>query len=309
MRGIKNAFLVLACLAASLSANAGEAKVKIGVATMFPHPYWDVMTKGVRDAMGEGYDVVELVSNFNSEEQVNQVDDLIALGVKGIFIEPFDGTAIRTALEACKVANVPIVILDAPPVDTHLVDAMVTTDNYGCGVVCAKDLIERMQGRDCNVVVLSQPGVESGRLRAAGFVDTIKDLPNFKIIADQDYSGQQDKATPIMENIVQANSAIDAVFAINENGIFAAIGALEGENRLTGAYLYAVNGASAEVDMIRMSKQTGTAAQLPYEMGFRGGKTMVDILTNGSPKEFQVLIEPLLVTKDNGALESYEPAY
>ncbi len=302
-------YCLLACIMTAFPALSGERKVKIGIATMFPHPYWDVMTRGVREAMGEKYDVIELVSNFNSEEQVNQVDDLIAQGVKGIFIEPFDGTAIRTALEACKTAGVPVVILDAPPVDTHLVDAMVTTDNYACGAVCARDLIERMQGKDCNVVVLSQPGVESGRLRAAGFVDTINGESNFKIIADQDYSGQQDKATSIMENIVQANSKIDAVFAINENGIFAAIGALEGENRLQGTYLYAVNGASAEIDMIKMGKQTGTAAQLPYQMGFQGGKTMLDILVDDAPKEFQILIEPLLVTKDNGALDRYEPAY
>lgn len=288
---------------------AADGKTKIGIATMFPHPYWDVMTKGVRDAMGGDYEVVELVSNFNSEEQVNQVDDLIAQGVRGIFIEPFDGTAIKTALEACNAAKVPVVILDAPPVDTHLVDAMVTTDNYACGVVCAKDLIAKANGRQCNVVILGQPGVESGRLRQTGFADTLKEHANFTVIADQDYAGQQDKATPIMENIVQANSKIDAVFAINENGVFAAIAVLEGENRLDGVHLYSVNGASAEIDMIRAGKQTGTAAQLPYQMGHQGGKAMLDILATGKPATFQILIDPLLVTRDNGKLDEYQPAY
>ncbi|MCC8181343.1 MAG: substrate-binding domain-containing protein, partial [Planctomycetes bacterium] len=93
---------MVACLLCIGYGIAAEGKTRIGIATMFPHPYWDVMTKGVREAMGDKYDVVELVSNFNSEEQVNQVDDLIAQGVKGMFIEPFDGTAIKTALEACK---------------------------------------------------------------------------------------------------------------------------------------------------------------------------------------------------------------
>ncbi|MCC8164947.1 MAG: substrate-binding domain-containing protein [Planctomycetes bacterium] len=300
------ALLGITCFAPSF---AGEGKIKIGIATMFPHPYWDVMTNGVREAMGDRYDVIELVSNYNSEEQVNQVDDLIAQGVKGIFIEPFDGTAIKTALEACKTANIPVVILDAPPVDTDLVTAMVTTDNHACGVVCAKDLIERMAGKDCNVVILGQPGVESGRLRQTGFADTLKDVPNFRVIADQDYGGQQDKATNIMENIVQANAKIDAVFAINENGIFAAIAVLEGENRLSGTCLYSVNGASAEIDMIRMGKQTGTAAQLPHQMGYQGGEVMLEILEKGEPGTFQVLIEPLLVTADNGNLQKYEPAY
>ncbi|MCC8180694.1 MAG: hypothetical protein LIP23_07280, partial [Planctomycetes bacterium] len=97
--------------------------------------------------------------------------------------------------------------------------------------------------------------------------------------------------------------------ADNADSIFAAIGVLEGENRLADAYLYSVNGASAEIDMIRAGKQTGTAAQLPYEMGFQGGKAMVEILEKGTASSPQIYIEPLLVTSDNGMLDEYEPSY
>jgi len=281
---------------------------KAGIATMFAHQYWDVMTSGVAEAMGSDWEIIELIAEFDVEKQINDVDDMIVQGAEAMFIEPCDSTAIKGALEACQAADIPVVILDAPAVDDNLVVAMVTTDNYMCGVQCAEDLIERMDGEPCKVVILGWPIQEATRLREVGFTDTIAEHDNFEIVVNQVYTGLQEKAQEIMENAVQSEPEINAVFAVNETAIFAAIAVLEGVDRLEGTYLYAVNGAAAEIEMIKAGKQTGTSAQLPYEMGYQGGQAMIDYLS-GEEVEHIVLIAPLLVTMDNGTIDTYEPSY
>lgn len=292
----------------SAPAEDAAAGGKVGISSMFAHQYFDIIRDGVEDALGSDWEVVELNAENDAEKQINDIDDLLAQNIDCLFLEAVDSVAIKPALEACKAAGVPVICVDAPVQDTDLVVTMVCTDNYMAGVKCAEDLAERLGGAACKAVVLGNPTTESARLRENGFVDTAAKYDNIEIVVNQDYQVLQEKAQEIMENAIQSHPDINAVFSQNEMGIFAAIAVLEGANMIDDAYLYAVNGASAEIEMITQGKQTATAAQLPYEMGFQAGEQYLALL-DGKTVDPETLIAPLLVTADNGMIDTYEPAY
>jgi ABC-type sugar transport system substrate-binding protein len=112
-----------------------------------------------------------------------------------------------------------------------------------------------------------------------------------------------------MEDAVQKFKKIDAFFSTNEAGVFAAVGVLEQEKRLQGTYIYAVGGCEAETELIKAGKETGSSAQLPYKMGYEGGKVMLDVLAGKPVTQFKTLIDPLFISKDYKDLATYNPGF
>jgi ribose transport system substrate-binding protein len=286
----------------------GAQQKKIGISVMFSHPFFDAITQGVKDVMGpEGYEVVDISGEFNIEKQIRDTEDFIVQDMAGIFIEPYDSKAIRPALEAAQKAGIPVICLDAPAYDVDLVAANVATDNYDAGVKNAEHMIAQLGGKG-NIVVLDSPQARSSLDRANGFLDTLKSkAPEIEIVAQQDYAGSQDKALPIMENILQGQKDIQAVFACNENGAFAAIAALETVNRLKGTLIYSVDGSAAAVEMIKVGKMTGTAAQQPYQIGLIGGQTMLKHLKGEPIESKEVKVPVIYVTSEN--TEEFVPTF
>ena len=308
----KHVLLVVAILL-SLSifivpaAVASSEKKVVGVSVMFSHPFFDIMSEGVKDVMGpEGYEVINLVGEFDVQKQIADVDDFIVQKVDAIFIEPFDSKAIRPALEAAQKAGIPVICLDSPAFDEDLIVANVATDNYSAGALAAEDLIAKLGGEG-KVVAMYTPGAKSSLDRGTGFVETIEaKAPGIEIVANQSHDGKQENALSIMENILQGQKQIDGVFCSDEMGAFGVIAAFESANRLDEVSIYSVNGAQTEVDMIKANKLTATSAQQPYEVGRLGGQAMLDYLA-GKPVDKNVLVPVMFV--DANTVESYVPVY
>jgi ribose transport system substrate-binding protein len=296
------AFIPAAAVSAAGSKEeAGKPTMKVGISVMFAHPFFDSMTEGVRSVMGpKGYVIVDQVGEFNVQKQIADVEDFIAQDFDAIFIEPFDSAGIRPALEAARRAGIPVICLDSPAIDVDLVVANCATDNYNAGVQNAKKCIADLGGRG-KIVVLNQPNTQSAVLREKGFVETLaKEASGIQVVATQDYSGQQDIALRVMEDILQAQPDFQAVFAINENGAFGAIAAMEAVGRATGVKVYSVDGANAAAQMILSGKMTGTAAQQPLEIGIKGGEAMLKHLA-GERVERDISVPTLYITRDNAA--------
>lgn len=299
-------FLVTVVLITGCSKSSGgkKATMKVGISVMFAHPFFDTITKGVESVMEpKGYTIVAQIGEFNVQKQIADVEDFIAQDFDAIFIEPFDSAGIRPALESARRAGIPVICLDSAALDKDLVVSNCTTDNYNAGVQNAQKCIEDLGGFG-KVVVLNQLNTQSAVLRENGFVETLaKEAPGIQIVATQDYSGQQEIAMSIMENILQAQPDFDAVYAINENGAFGAIAAMEAVGRAEGIFVYAVDGSDAAAQMITIGKITGTAAQQPFDIGVFGAQTILKHMAGEYVEsgEKDINVPTLYVTKENVA--------
>jgi ribose transport system substrate-binding protein len=297
------AILVIVVLLTGCSRSSGGKKItmKVGISVMFAHPFFDTITKGVESVMGpKGYTVVAQIGEFNVQKQIADVEDFIAQDFDAIFIEPFDSAGIRPALESAKRAGIPVICLDSSALDIDLVVSNCVTDNYNAGVLNAKKCIEDL-GNSGKIVVLNQLNTQSAVLRENGFVETLaKEAPGIQVVATQDYSGQQEIAMSIMENILQAQPEFNAVYAINENGAFGAMAAMEAHGRADGVFIYTVDGSSEAAQMIANGKISGIAAQQPFNIGTSGGQVMLRHMA-GESVEKEINVQPLYLTKENVA--------
>jgi fructose transport system substrate-binding protein len=111
---------------------AGGKTVKAAlILKEFTNPYWISMentAKAEAAKMGVQLQVSAGNSDDDTTSQINQIDDAIAAGDKGIIIA-LNGDAVNSALEQAKKAGLLVVAVDTPPIPASVADVTYATDN------------------------------------------------------------------------------------------------------------------------------------------------------------------------------------
>lgn len=261
-------------------------------------PYCTAIVEGATETLeAAGYEVNVKYGDLTSDGQLKDIEDFVTLGVSALIVFPWDSSAIKASLETCKAAGIPIFVVDNPIEDTDLVVSQVATDNYRAGAANAEQLIKDLDGKG-KIVVLDTPENNSSLLRANGFCETLKEkAPDIEIVAQQNYNADQAKAMNIMEDVLQTDADINAVFACNEDGAFGAVAALEAK-ALTDVKVYTVDGSANGVSMVKEGKITGIAAQQPFLMGQTAAEQVVSYFESGET-EADIPLDIMYVTGEN----------
>ena len=77
-----------------------------------------------------------------------------------------------------------------------------------------------------NVAIMDWPVVKAVTDRTDGFAEAVKDYPEIKVIARPDGKASVEGGLPAMENILQSNPEVQAVFSINDPSGMGALNAL-----------------------------------------------------------------------------------
>lgn len=264
------------------------------------NPFYEVINNELKKEIEkEGDELIVRNPELNIDKQNKQIEEFISKKVDGIFVNPIDSSKL-TSLESAREAGIPIIAIDASVENKDLIDCVIESDNYDAGVLCAQDMMKRMQSAD--IVLLKHSTVESAVSRIQGFVDTIKNYPQYKIIDSAECEGQLERAMPLMESMLKKNSDIDVVMALNDPSALGALAAIESMKR-TNILVYGVDGTPDLKSLIKQSPLVaGTAAQSPIQFGRLAAKNMYYIIQR---KEVSKIIEvPVsLITKGN--IDSY----
>jgi len=261
------------------------------------NPFFVALNGGIESVVEENGDsLVALDPALDVSKQISQIEDLVAQKVDAIFINPADWKGIRPALEAAQEAGIPVINVDAPVYDEDLVASIVASDNYNAGVLCAQDMMSRLDS--AKIVVLEHPTAKSAIDRTQGFIDAIEGMEQYEIVAQQSSNGQLEEAMPVMENIIQANPEIDVVMALNDPTAMGALAALEAAQRAEGVLIYGVDGSPEAKQMIADGKMTGTAAQSPITIGTTAAELAYKIL-NGETVDHNVPVDVIYIDKNN----------
>lgn len=278
--------------------NDSERQYKFGATYMtLNNPFFVALNNGIKDVVEANGDIlIALDPALDPKKQVLQIEDLIQQGVDAIFLNPTDWKEIKPGLEAAKIAGIPIINVDAGVYDTDLVSSIISSDNYNAGVLCAKDMISRLDS--AKIVILEQTTAKSAIDRTQGFIDTIKGKSQYEIIAKESTEGQLEQAMPVMEKIIRKHDEIDVVMALNDPTAMGALAALQVAKRDSHVLIYGVDGAPEAKQMIKDGKMTASAAQSPNTIGKVAAQVAYDIL-QGKAVEKEIYVDIIFMDKDN----------
>lgn len=260
------------------------------------NPFYEVINNELKKEIEkEGDELIVRNPELNIDKQNEQIEEFISKKVDGIFVNPIDSSKL-TSLESAREAGIPIIPIDASVENKDLIDCVIESDNYDAGVLCAQDMMKRMKSAD--IVLLKHSTVESAVSRIQGFVDTIKNYPQYKIIDSAECEGQLERAMPVMQNILERHSKVDVVMSLNDPSALGALAAIESMKR-TNILVYGVDGTPDLKSLIKQSPLVaGTAAQSPIQFGRLAAKNMYSILNRKDVPEI-IEVPVTLITKDN----------
>jgi len=138
------------------------------------------------------------------------------------------------------------------------------SDNYNAGYVCGLDLVEKCpEGGE--VIVLDSPTMQSVVDRTDGFLDVLKDHPEFTVVTQLDSMGNQQLGNENATDALTANPNAVCIFGGNDPTALGAAAAIDAAG--SKALLYGVDGSPDVKALIAEGRATGTGAQSPISIG------------------------------------------
>lgn len=236
--------------------------------------------------------------------QANDVDDLIAQGVDVIVMLPIESAALTPVGQKVKDAGIPLVIVDRE-LENDAATVVVKGDNEGIGVNAGKYFIEQLNGKG-KVVEISGPPSSVTEQRGSGFKEAIEGQDGMEIIASQSGDFSTEKSLEVMQNILQANPEIDAVFTQDDGMALGVLQAIKEAGRTDIQFVTGAGGAKEVFEDIQNDGLMSATFLYSPTMVRDAVKIAGEIAQGKDPEETMVIKEATQVTDEN-VDEYYDP--
>ncbi|MBZ2124434.1 sugar ABC transporter substrate-binding protein [Streptococcus sp. 27098_8_75] len=232
-------------------------------------------------------------------KQSQQIDFFVREKVNVIVINPVksNSPSIISSLQKAKKAGIKIIVVDTPVSKEVAVDTTIVSDNYQAGVLIAKDMMKRLPA--ANILLLEHRNAVSAMDRIRGFVETIKNQPQYKIISQKETLGQTEEAMPQVKSALDEGMDFNVVMALNDRAAIGALAAIKNNGLNRKLSIYGVDGSPDIKNFLATTSDIeGTVAQSPIQMG-RKVAQVIELMQEGKSYESQYLIPVHLVNRDN----------
>ncbi len=300
------ALVLIAILVMGMFAGCGqkeevtESTKKVGlIVSTLNNPFFVTLKEGAEAKANEaGIDIVVLDSQNDPAKELANMEDLVTQGVDVILINPTDSDAVGNAIKIANEAGIPVITLDRGAnngeVATHI-----ASDNVAGGKMAGEYIAEALGGEGKVVELEGIAGTSAARDRGQGFNDAIN-ATSIEVVARQVADFDRAKGLNVMENILQAQPEIKAVFAHNDEMALGALKAIEASGR--DIMVVGFDATDDAVMSVKDGKMAATVAQLPAMIGELGVASALEIIA-GNALESYVPVELKLITND-GAMKS-----
>jgi D-xylose transport system substrate-binding protein len=243
--------MLAACAPAATQAPGAQAtsapaagKIKIGISMSdFATERWKPEAELIKTQLiAKGYDVLVQEANHDVKLQNDQIDNMVAQGVKGLIVVAEDGAAAATSVDKAAAAGVKVIAYDRL-IKTAKIAAYLSFDNVEVGRQQAGGVLKALnidkwdvaaKGAVRMVKLGGSPTDNNAILFRKGQDEVLKpyvDKGTIKIVADQWVDNwDATNALKLMENILTAQkNGIDAVVASNDGTGLGALQAMKAQ--------------------------------------------------------------------------------
>ncbi|MDN9011782.1 ribose ABC transporter substrate-binding protein RbsB [Brevibacillus laterosporus] len=266
--------------------DAKKEGVTIGLSiSTLNNPFFVTLKEGAEKAAKEaGVNLIVVDSQDDTAKQISGVEDLIQKKVDVILVNPTDSAAISTAVESANAANIPVVTVDRAA-EGGKVTAHIASDNVKGGEMAGQFILDSLGGKGNVVELEGIPGSSAARDRGTGFHKAVDNKDGLKVTATQPADFNRAKGMSVMENILQGNKNIQAVFAHNDEMALGALQALEAAG-LKEVKVVGFDATEDAVAAVKDGKLAATVAQKPSEIGKKAVETAIKVSKGEKVEEF-----------------------
>lgn len=276
--------------------NMEPAEITVGLSvSTLSNPFFVSLEEGVNTLATEnGTQVISVDAQDDSAKQSNDVDDLIQQGVDVLLINPVDSAAITPAVVAANSAGIPVIMVDRAT-DAGEFVTLVASDNVAGGEMAAQYIVDQVGENASTLQLEGVPGASATNERGQGFMNVAETSLN--VLDSQTANFDRAQGLTVMENMLQGNSGVQAVFAQNDEMALGAIEAIEGAGLSNQITVVSFDGTEGGIKAVEDGSLAATIAQQPDEMGRLALQAAYDFYAGQEiPEKIDSPLE--LVTKD-----------
>ena len=253
----------------------GGATIGLIVSTL-NNPFFVDLRDGAQDKADElGATLVVLDSQDDSAIELSNMEDLITQGVDVILINPTDSDAVGSAVALANEAGIPVITLDRAANSGDVV-CHIASDNVAGGKLAGEYIIEQLGGAGKVVELEGVPGASAAIERGEGFNAAAEG--KLEVVARQTANFNRDEGMSVMENILQAQPEIDAVFAHNDEMALGALKAITAAGR--DILVVGFDATDDALAAVAEGTMGATVQQLPKEIGAAGVDQAMKVLAD-----------------------------
>ena len=267
--------------------------VGISVSTQ-NNPFFVSLVDGAKaeaDRLGVELTVVD--AGDDATKQVSDIEDLVSKGVSVLIVNPVDSDAVSGAVQAAKNQGIKVISVDRA-VNGVEVDCEIASDNVAGAQIATQFIVDTL-GENIKVAELQGTAGASAAIdRGTGF-HNVADA-KLDVVASQVANFDRTEGMTVMENMLQANPDIQAVFAANDEMALGAVEAISGANK--DILVVGFDATDDALAAIRDGRMAATIAQQPELIGSTAVANAVKLI-DGETIEKKIPVEVTLVTIDN----------
>ena len=294
-------------------ASLEEAVVGFSQSEEETNPFRIAETQSIRDE-AENVGVEELIVT-NAAAQINKqnsdIQDMLAQGAEILIVAPFNADGLEPAFQAAAEQNVPVFLIDrevtAEPCENYIT---FMGSNFVRQGQQAADLLAEATNEEAQVAILEgTPGASVSADRQSGFVDQLEaEYPNMEVAASQTANFVRTEGQTVMEQLLQSNPDINAVYAHNDEMALGALQAIRDAGMTPGedVKVVSIDGTEGAVQALAQGQMNGVVESNP-RFGPLAFQTVEQFLS-GDPIPQNIIIEDRIYTPEN-AQENLDSAY
>jgi ribose transport system substrate-binding protein len=271
-----------------------DSTVKIGLSiSTLNNPFFVSLKEGAEEeAKAQGAEIVVVDAQNDSAKQVSDIEDLIQQGIDVLLVNPTDSASVAVAIESANNANIPVITVDRSAEGGEVV-AHIASDNVAGGQMAGDFILEKLGSKGKVVELEGIPGSSAARERGEGFHKAVDAVTDIEVVAKQAADFDRAKGLSVMENILQGNKDIQAVFAHNDEMALGALEALQAAG-LSDVIVVGFDATDDAVKAVEEGKMAATVAQKPVIIGQQGVTTALKV-AGGETVEAFIPVELELV--------------
>ena len=258
------------------------------------NPFFVTLVEGAEEAAAKlGVKMTVADAGDDVTKQVSDIEDLVSKGISVLIVNPVDSDAVTGAVEAAMAKGVKVISVDRA-VNGVEIDCQIASDNVAGAALATQYIVDTL-GEGTKVAELEGiSGASAAIDRSAGFHQVADS--KLDVVGSQVANFDRAEGMAVMENMLQANGDIQAVFAANDEMALGAMEAIAGAGK--DILVMGFDATDDAIESIKAGKMAGTIAQQPALIGSTAVENAVKLI-NGETIEKSIPVEVTLVTKDN----------
>ena len=271
-------------------ASGASGAIGLSISTQ-NNPFFVTLAEGAKKAAKQaGVPLTVVDASDDATKQVSDIEDLVSKNVSVLIVNPVDSDAVTGAVEAAIAKGVRVISVDRV-VNGVDIDCQIASDNVAGAELATQYIVDTLGENVKTAELVGTSGASAAIDRSQGF-HNIADK-KLKVVASQTADFDRTQGMTVMENMLQADSSIQAVFAGNDEMALGAVEAISGAKK--DVLVVGFDATDDAIEAIRQGRMGATIAQQPDLIGSTAVENAIR-LGESIPKEIPV--EVTLITKD-----------